>query len=610
MHIKGWLQPVNRPLPTPSIVQKTPVFVPLFNQLSAPSGNVVWAWVPPGRLYRSTDRGNTWEERALPPIQAVGNPDFSFLNAQEGWFLIGGAEQPQCFEGRAQIWHTTDGAATWQRVAVEMWTLSFTSDSVGGETCKQGISFSDPLHGYVSAWGANRHPIIYRTLDGGRHWAGATLTDPPGFVTQMGANLRLGPVRAFGSTLLVYAWGDLVGEWMPTSVYVFRSTDGGSTWSYLARNLDFAFHTVTFVTTSRWLQIGNQGSDQETTDAGKTWHPFTSDYVAAAGVPDVIAFGDELVGYSTNRGGIYRTVDGGAHWVTIATPGAPNPGSIPMPSSAQLSASGNAVWALVASAHLFRSTDRGNTWEQRRLPVSQPGVSPEISFVDGQQGWYSTSSSPETQCNGQETVIWHTTDGGATWQPVANSGIAITQCKAGLSFIDPIHGFLGAWDQNHRPTIYRSSDGGRSWAGATLPDPPGFVTQAGGVSLRAGLVKGFGSTLLVTAGWSGQGDQYVFRSTDGGASWTYVATTSNSTVGVTFVTATRWLKIGNDSSGLETTDAGKTWHTFITDYADAAGVASLFVFGDDTVGYGTVRGGIHRTVDGGSHWMMIKNAWP
>jgi photosystem II stability/assembly factor-like uncharacterized protein len=282
-----------------------------------------------------------------------------------------------------------------------------------------------------------------------------------------------------------------------------------------------------------------------------------------------------------------------------------------MPMTVELSApTGDVVWAFFTGLGLFRSTDRGNTWEPRRLPVSQPGVSQGISFVDGQQGWYSTSGSPETQCNGQETVIWHTTDGGATWQPVANSGIAITQCKAGLSFIDPMDGFLGAWDQNHRPTIYRSSDGGRSWAGATLPDPPGFVTQAGGVTLRTGLVKGFGGTLLVTAAWSGQSDQYVFRSTDGGASWAYVATTSNSTVGVTFVTATRWLKIGNDSTGLETTDAGKTWHTFVTDYADAAGVASVFVFGDDRVGYGTVRGGVHRTVDGGSHWVMVKNAWP
>jgi hypothetical protein len=63
--------------------------------------------------------------------------------------------------------------------------------------------------------------------------------------------------------------------------------------------------------------------------------------------------------------------------------------------------------------------------------------------------------------------------------------------------------------------------------------------------------------------------------------------------------------IYNDGSGQETTDAGKSWHPFSTDYADAAGVASTFVFADGSVGYGTVRGGLQRTVDGGSHWIRI-----
>jgi photosystem II stability/assembly factor-like uncharacterized protein len=182
--------------------------------------------------------------------------------------------------------------------------------------------------------------------------------------------------------------------------------------------------------------------------------------------------------------------------------------------------------------------------------------------------------------------------------------IAFAQCKQGLSFIDPTHGFLGAWGNLARPTIYRTSDGGRSWAGATLPDPPGFVTQ-GGPGLRAGLVNGFGSNLLVLA-MSEQGDGYVFRSTDGGTSWAYVARAGGYAYSFTFVAASRWLVIGNDSSAVETTDAGKTWHPYTTDYSNAAGVGTVFVFGDAQVGYGTVRGGIERTVDGGAHWSIIQ----
>jgi photosystem II stability/assembly factor-like uncharacterized protein len=285
------------------------------------------------------------------------------------------------------------------------------------------------------------------------------------------------------------------------------------------------------------------------------------------------------------------------------------------PAVAQVSApSAEVVWSLFAGYDLLRSTDGGNMWVRRPLPpVAGGGGIPEMSFVSAQEGWWAKAGVPETQCNGQGVQIWHTTNGAATWSQVGTKGLGYEYCKQGLSFVDATHGFLAAWDPNHSPTIYRTIDGGGTWSGATLPDPPGFVTQAGGVSLRAGLVKGFGGTLLVAASWGGERNEYVFRSTDGGASWTYVATISNRPGGLAFVTASRWLKIGNDSSAFETTDAGKTWHSFATDYSDAVSASrepSVFVFVDELVGYGTFHGAVRRTVDGGSHWITLKTPWP
>jgi photosystem II stability/assembly factor-like uncharacterized protein len=279
---------------------------------------------------------------------------------------------------------------------------------------------------------------------------------------------------------------------------------------------------------------------------------------------------------------------------------------------AQVSApSAEVVWSLFGGYDLLRSTDGGNIWVQRPLPpVAGGGGVPEISFVSAQEGWWAKAGVPETQCNGGGVHIWHTTDGAATWSQVGTKGLGYEYCKQGLSFVDAKHGFLAAWDPNHSPTIYRTIDGGGTWSGATLPDPPGFVTQVGGVSLRAGLVKSFGATLLVAASWGGQSADYVFRSNDGGASWTYVATIDNKPGGLAFVTASRWLKMPNDSSSIETIDAGKTWHSFATDYADGvskpSSEPSVFVFLDERVGYGSFHFGIRRTVDGGSHWITLK----
>lgn len=279
--------------------------------------------------------------------------------------------------------------------------------------------------------------------------------------------------------------------------------------------------------------------------------------------------------------------------------------------------SSDVVWVLVGSALLYRSTDRGTTWRQRPIP---PGhfPNPEISFIDDQQGWFATGGVPETQCNGAGTAVWHTSDGGTTWQQVASvdwqhqgpGRIGYRQCKEGLSFVDALLGFLGASDPNTRPTIYRTADGGLTWAASTLPDPPGFVTYGAGGALRPGLAKGFGKPLLIPA-WGMQPSaqmesEYIFRSVDGGATWTYLASAGPGIDAVTFVTDSRWLKISNDGSALETTDAGKTWHSYPSGYQDAAGVSSTFVFADSLVGYGTVRGGIQRTVDGGLHWALIK----
>jgi photosystem II stability/assembly factor-like uncharacterized protein len=312
---------------------------------------------------------------------------------------------------------------------------------------------------------------------------------------------------------------------------------------------------------------------------------------------------------------------GPASSVRLASPtpaSSPGPTQVFLPQTAQLSApSADILWVYFSQGLLFRSTDRGDTWMQRSLPTQSLSSSANVTFVDDQHGWLSTGGSPETQCNGDGTAIWQTADGAATWTQVASvggtapgsSGIAYTQCKGILSFVDLTHGFLTAWDDNHAPTIYRTSDGGHTWKGVTLPDPPGFATQPGGFSLQVGSVRGFGTTLLVPAygmnAATGQPAGYVYESVDGGATWAYLAAIPppNS---VAFVTVSRWLEVQNDTGGSETTDSGKTWHAFPNDYSDAAGVASTFMFGNDRVGYGTVRGAIHRTIDGGTHWTNIK----
>lgn len=281
---------------------------------------------------------------------------------------------------------------------------------------------------------------------------------------------------------------------------------------------------------------------------------------------------------------------------------------ITLPTTAQLAAAGSGVlWALVADSRLFRSTDRGDTWQERQLPQAAVFLA-RIAFVSDRDGWMLVAGTPGTQCQAQTVRLYRTSDGAATWQLLEARGIAEGRCKDTLAFTDLTKGFITAGDGNGRPIVYRTSDGGLSWAAsAPLPDPPGFSTSGSGVTLRAGPIANFGPRLLVdgTGYQVGRENHDIFQSTDGGAEWSYIATAPQGVPAV-FLTPSRWIQLVSGDQSRETTDGGGTWHTLATDYSQAAPVAAQVVFGDGALGYATTRGSIQRTSDGGLRWGYIK----
>ncbi len=572
-------------------------------RLSAPSSTVVWALVDSDALFRSTDRGEHWEKRSLPSDFGV-RPSISFLNDHEGWLLAPGSPATQCQEASASVWHTTDAGASWQQLPVA---------GFGAAQCKEVIYLSpDARHCFVTAWDDNHQPTVYWSVDGGIGWKRATLPDPPDFKTLPGGfTLRVQWVKQAGGTLYLEAYGEQGAGTpypdVPNRQYIFTSTDFGGTWVWKQK---VGSRALAIVTPSRWLELDAPGQLAETVDGGHSVSPFDSDLdpsTPAAGT--VIVFGDADVGYVAAGGSIQRTVNGGRHWAPVATPWAaqftpapvPSPSPIAMPTTTALSApSANVVWALVGGARLFVSMDRGQTWEERAMPRAPAGSqATEISFVDDTNGWLST-------CANTTTLLWKTTDGAQSWHTVS-SPFPPDQCLFGLAFVDRTHGFISARYDYSPPGIFRTTDGGDDWSGSSIQNPPGFQAGQPGYGYDVLHVVTFGTVYYLVAHGSAPGGDtgYVFDSTDQGGTWKYLVTTPIPPASLVLVTATRWLAIGNDGSGQESTDAGKDWHALATDYQDAAGVPSNFVFATPSIGYGTVRGGIQRTVDGGTHWTLI-----
>lgn len=247
--------------------------------------------------------------------------------------------------------------------------------------------------------------------------------------------------------------------------------------------------------------------------------------------------------------------------------------------------------------------------------VGRPGLAPsanEISFVDDREGWFLQGFQPATGCQQQGYQLWHTADAGSTWTSVSvdlggtvPGGPLFFACKRVIAFGDRLRGVVVAVARDTSPTMYRTADGGITWTSTRLAAPPDFQTDFEGYALEPGELRWFGSTILLETRATVPQRRFIYRSTDGGATWSHVASASvNGSLG--FVTASRWLQIALPDSHEETTDTGATWHRFVSDYSQAAGVPPVVVFADASVGYATVRGSIQRTTDGGAHWTAIK----
>lgn len=124
-----------------------------------------------------------------------------------------------------------------------------------------------------------------------------------------------------------------------------------------------------------------------------------------------------------------------------------------------------------------------------------------VRFVDRQEGWAA----------GADGVVWHTLDGGATWepQPVPTKGTL-----HGMQFVTPYIGYVAGREEiqasgGSAGVLLATRDGGLNWARIAPGALPGLHAVAF-TDDRSGIVAGD-----TTDRWPGG----LFRTVDGGRSW-------------------------------------------------------------------------------------------
>ena len=578
-------------------------------------------------VFKSVDAGVTWESAGLSGWVVnhvlVDRQDSSMVYALTTGLPNGDNPIIQAFQ-------STDGGTTWNQTG-----------SPPSPCC---AVFTLDAQGTLYAAGYNQRELLTST-DGGASWLTAGLLP----VNYTFVDLAIDPQNA--GTLYAASAGNLAGRIVGT---LFKSTDGGATWSQTGSGLatsngDFFAPGGTLTIdpkNPRTLYISMTMSGvHKSVDGGATWS------AANAGMPQnyqacclsgvVIDPQNPSTLYAASAFSLYKSTNGALSWSTAGSgiwQGLLGFGTRPLAVDLQNS---NTVYA-ITQIGLFRSTDGGETFgyysAPRAVPIFAVALDPQVAGrvyannyassdagMSWQQGagtnvgFVALAADPQTagtvyggfgydECGYGETPgMFKSTDGGANWVDLKTS----FGCISGI-VIDPQNPttvYAGSWYGG----VYKSTDGGASWSTANA----GLPGSVFGAYVQALAIDPQNPGTLYAAALFAPGSG-VFKSTDGGASWSSTGLPAVAVGLAVDPLNTSTVYAATSTTVFQSLDGGGSWRDLSP--VTSGGVYSVAVarsrqfrrFGrfrvNSAVIYVGTDSGVVMSTDGGASWTMLSGS--
>lgn len=425
------------------------------------------------------------------------------------------------------------------------------------------MAFEDGQTGYAVG---NRGTVL-RTLDGGAAWA--LRSQAPDLLADLRDVVLLGP-------------GELLA--VGGAPYVFRSHDGGVTWSDVPNAATQLLADLDLLPGGDMVAVGDSGIVMRSGDDGVTWQRLPS--LPTPAEMRIQLWTDALHGIVGGDFMLRRTADGGQTWTPV----------VGLPQSAswnEIYYTTDGVLHLVADFADAVSVDDGLNWTFTQVLNEQVYQSATVRLTD--LHWFRV-----TRVEG--AAIFETIDGGETWESRhfdsgANGFNDLTRLPDGTMLAVGTEG-----------ASMRSTDGGQTWqhtdaCACTSPRP---------VISNLAMLPG-GRTFATTTP-SGPANWSFLRSDDGGASWVQQANRPNILFLNAFTFASPLVGYAGGSGGQgaarvwRTGDGGDTWNPIdiTSPISPTMQIFDLNVSSPDTawgVGFGSSNGtAVYRTIDGGLSW--------
>lgn len=466
--------------------------------------------------------------------------------------------------------------------------------------------------------------ILYRTIDGGENWT--KVLD--------GGNLFKDVIIDPKNTNNVYVASGFFDRHQLTKLEgVYKSTDGGSTWTQInsgIRNLyitnikfDPKDSNTIWGTTGMIRQFGNDFENEDgsiivTKDGGMSWAEAkrgrtsgATQIYSALGIsptnPNII--------YASGFGVFVKSADGGMSWTET--------GFGPLGSNA-----GHAIDIAVSPTDentvlvdsyiggVFKSTDGGNTWVTNAFGYSGAETQGVAISPDG-QSVFATS----------RVGIFLSKDKGANWLPVGLGDIGLDELQAIAPHPTDKNKILLGDSQNAMSSIFLSTDGGMIWK---------TVFMVSGVDLlNSSSLDLTGEVVFTDIIWSKSNPQVAFascvkqslahdfvdsigwgtfKSTDGGMTWI------NKQNGIPGFKNTWSIDVDpnnenivyaatNDSGIVKSIDGGENWVQINNGFGDVTSFHSVSIYPANTMVIlaGSADGQIFRTDNSGESWTLVSS---